>query len=246
MTAGGRVGPHPWTLVHLETVGSTNDYVKAFAGVLADRTAVYADTQSTGRGRDGRVWASPPGGLYASLLLKPPPSPEHASRLSLLAAGLLCDMLEGAGARALVKWPNDILVENRKIAGLLPEYGTHPAPWYVLGLGMNLATVPRLPDARGLEPTSLASYGTPPEPAAVLLDLLSRLDSAWPDRTADPLAGRIPSLTARLWQLGGMVRLARGGETVTGTLVGIGDDGSVRIATLGGTRSFESGELRPL
>ncbi|NLI01833.1 MAG: biotin--[acetyl-CoA-carboxylase] ligase, partial [Candidatus Fermentibacter daniensis] len=82
-----------WVVIELESVGSTNDYLKERLHGLHDRTVVTARRQTAGRGRLGRTWASPPGGLYASLLLKPPPVPELAQRVSLLAAGILCGIM---------------------------------------------------------------------------------------------------------------------------------------------------------
>ncbi len=239
-------GIPPWSILHLESVSSTSDYLRDNLIRLGSRTVVYADRQTSGRGRHGRRWASPEGGLYASLLLKPPPPVELAPRVSLLVADLICDLLREVGTTAHIKWPNDVLVENRKIAGILPEYGSHPEPWFIIGFGMNTGPLPVVEDGRGLEPTSWMSFSNPPDTFSLLAEILWLIDSAWPDHSRDPLAPRLESINSRLWSRGAIVRLTRGVETATGTMTGVTPEGHLRLTTINGTKVFDSGELRPL
>src|SRR5262245_25019804 len=133
------------------TIGSTNDVAIALAGNGDyEGAVVIADAQTAGRGRRGRVWLSPPGaGLYVSVLLAPARasrSPDRATALLTLAAGVaIAEAVERVtGLAAAIKWPNDLLVGKRKLAGILAEgvASQTPAPsvhTVVLGYGLNVS-----------------------------------------------------------------------------------------------------------
>jgi BirA family biotin operon repressor/biotin-[acetyl-CoA-carboxylase] ligase len=118
--------------LHLRATTSTNDRARALAqGGAPHGTLVTADEQHAGRGRQGRTWSAPPRrALLLSLVLRDPPT------LLPLAAALA--VAEIAGAVAQIKWPNDVLVEGRKVAGILAEGRPHEG-WAVLGIGVNVA-----------------------------------------------------------------------------------------------------------
>jgi biotin-(acetyl-CoA carboxylase) ligase len=116
----------------------------------------------------------------------------------------------------------------------------------IAGLGMNVAHLPGIPDSRGLPPGHWGGFAQPPLPVEILRNLLERLDAAWPDRNMDPIGQRLESIGSRLWCRGQLVRIVRGPETATGTVTGIDQEGHLLIVTSSGTRSFDSGELRPV
>jgi BirA family transcriptional regulator, biotin operon repressor / biotin---[acetyl-CoA-carboxylase] ligase len=122
--------------LHLRSTDSTNERARALAAQgAAHGTLVTADEQTAGRGRQGRTWTAPPGrALLMSLILRDPPR-----LLPLLAAVAVSDVVEHAGSAALVKWPNDVLLaDRRKVAGILVE-GRPQERWAVLGVGLNVA-----------------------------------------------------------------------------------------------------------
>lgn len=140
--------PPAYRLVALDTVDSTNEEGKRLArGGAPDKTMVWAARQTAGRGRGGRVWSSPPGNLYLSLVLRPACPAARAVELGFVAAVAL-----GAALRAeagdlpfAFKWPNDVLLRGRKLAGILIEADGGPTPvldWLVLGVGVNLESHP--------------------------------------------------------------------------------------------------------
>lgn len=123
----------------LETVDSTNRYGMDHAQELEDFTLVTADSQTAGRGRQGRLWVSPPqSNLYATWVLKNWPYPAYqATWLASLA--LLAAIREIVpSVKAWIKWPNDLMVGNRKLAGLLAECRAMPGQFPVIALGMGL------------------------------------------------------------------------------------------------------------
>src|SRR3954451_4480696 len=130
---------------HHETIGSTNYRAREFAGQGArEGTLVTADEQTAGRGRQGRSWATPPGtALAASVVLT-----EFDDLLPLRAGLAVADV---AGSGALVKWPTDVWIGGRKVAGILAESRSDPR-WAVLGIGVNVAV-----DVDALPPDAAAA-----------------------------------------------------------------------------------------
>ncbi len=128
---------------YFDTVDSTNDICarKAREGAL-EGTLVVAEGQTRGRGRSGRIWYSPIGSnLYLSLLLRPNKSMLEAQRLTMMASVALADTIRSlTGAEALIKWPNDIFISSRKVAGILVEAESQGErlEWMVLGIGINV------------------------------------------------------------------------------------------------------------
>src|SRR5438874_277247 len=159
------VAPHgPYAA--LDVVGrtaSTNaDLVLAADSGALDRTVLIAETQTAGRGRRERTWVSPPGaGLYLSVLLATGEDVAFTrlGTLSLLAGVAVARTAERAGVRATLKWPNDVLAGDAKLAGILSEVSQNRA--VVVGIGLNVTELPESvpPGAGGLRPTSLAEQG---------------------------------------------------------------------------------------
>jgi BirA family biotin operon repressor/biotin-[acetyl-CoA-carboxylase] ligase len=132
----------PAVYVHQET-DSTNLQAKILAGQgAAEGTVVVADTQTHGRGRRGRTWFSPSGrNIYTSMILRPAMAPSQAPQITLMAAVAVAKTLRrSVGIAARIKWPNDILVKGKKIAGILNEISTEMdvVDYVVTGLGINV------------------------------------------------------------------------------------------------------------
>ncbi len=140
--------PSFFTLVALDRIDSTNEeaHRRVKAGA-PEGTLVWAREQSSGRGRRGRSWSSPPGNLYLSLLLRPAVPPAEAAQLGFVAALALAETLSAclpAERQVRCKWPNDLLVDGAKVAGILPEAEAagRTVEALVLGIGVNLASHP--------------------------------------------------------------------------------------------------------
>jgi BirA family transcriptional regulator, biotin operon repressor / biotin---[acetyl-CoA-carboxylase] ligase len=213
--------------VHHRAIESTN----ALARQLAERGAphgalVTASEQTAGRGRQGRSWTAVPGrALLCSLVFRKPP------RLLPLAAGVA--VVEEVGEGALLKWPNDVLLEGRKVAGILVE-GRPQEQWAVLGIGLNVA----MKDSDFSEELRERAAGlgraeTDIEPTlARLLDRLEGWINAPPERV-------LAALREHDALLGNHVRW-HGGE---GRAAGIDDEGRLLVAVDGGEVALESGEV---
>lgn len=200
------------SLTLLDEVGSTNDEALALGRCgAAHGTAVAARSQTAGRGRRGHAWASPPGNLYLSIVLRPRVSP---TRLAGLAGACGLGALHVSN-EALLKWPNDLYARGRKLAGVLVEAARDDSgePFAVCGVGVNVARAPR-----GLDAVSLAELGCAPSLPYLAETLrggiVSQVD-AWAAAAGDrPLDGIRDAYLARLAWLGETVRVlaARDGE----------------------------------
>ncbi|MDE3134835.1 MAG: biotin--[acetyl-CoA-carboxylase] ligase [Acidobacteriota bacterium] len=171
--------------VHLRTTGSTNAVARELAARGAPHgTLVTADEQTAGRGRQGRGWNAPPGAsLLCSWVIREP------GPLLSLAAGVA--VAELAGAEASVKWPNDVLIDNRKLSGILVE-GRPQEHWAVLGIGINVATaLEQLPAELRDRAATLALAPADREPTlARLRDSLERWLSATDDEVLQAVRAR--------------------------------------------------------
>ncbi len=218
-----RVGRH---VICFDEVASTNDVALDAAGQGgADGLAVLAEAQTAGRGRLGRRWLSPPGAniLLSTLLLDSPPDQPPAEGLTIAAGLAVCEAIETSGATdAEVKWPNDVLVDGRKVAGVLIETrrtaGERAA---AVGIGVNVNAAP--PAERVDAPaTCLADVlGSPVERVDVACELLGRLDG-WVARLA---AGQTDLLhrrfVARCRMIGRRVTVAVGPHRYTGRVLDV-------------------------
>jgi len=229
--------PSPYTLVELESIDSTNAEAKRLAEEGApDCTIVWAKRQTAGRGRRGREWVSAPGNLYFSILLRLPYPMEAMTQLGFVAANALADAIQVAAPRGTlvqVKWPNDVLVEGHKIAGILmegePDMDSGAFKWLVLGIGVNVSSHPALDD--GAYPaTSLAAQGATGEglDVAPLLDTLAKRFLAglatWRNLGFGPIRRH---WLARAKGIGGPVTVRLPNETLEGVFGALDENGAL-------------------
>jgi BirA family biotin operon repressor/biotin-[acetyl-CoA-carboxylase] ligase len=215
---------------HLRSVGSTSDRARELAEAGAPHgTLVTADEQTAGRGRHGRSWVTPPGvAVAASLVLR-----EWDDLLSLRAGLAVADV---AGPDAQVKWPNDVWLAGRKVAGVLVET-RNGSEWAVLGIGVNVAL-----DPATLPPEVAAIAGTLGRPPEAVEPTLAELLGALERRLAQPAADALADLRARDALLGRRLRYA-GGD---GVGAGIDASGALLVETPGGTVAVVTGEVVPV
>ena len=214
--------------VHLRRVGSTNEHARELAGGGAPHgTLVTAAEQTSGRGRQGRTWTAPAGrALLMSLVLR------SWAELLPLAAGLaVADVVAGD---ARVKWPNDVLLGGRKVAGVLVE-GRPNEGWMVLGIGLNVAVAPDdLPtELRG---TATGMGLEPSDVELVLARLLATLERRLGEKAQDTVA----ALRERDALAGREVNWADG----SGRADGIDESGGLRVVLPDGSRrTLAAGEV---
>ena len=220
--------------IHFPYTGSTNDDLKELAQKGAhEGTVIRADAQTLGRGRRSRVWSSPPGNLYMSILLRPQGPTDMITQLSFVSALAVASGLETLlpPPHSLhLKWPNDILYQGKKIGGILIEsqnHGTQNVDWVVVGIGINLISHPEgttYPATNLLAEIHLSL--NPDRVMNTLLNALDHLYTQWQTEGFDAICQR---WCARAYGLGQEIKIVSENETITGTYLGIDTQGSLKI-----------------
>ncbi len=223
--------------IALQECVSTNDEAARLARAGAVHgTIVVADAQTGGRGRMGRVWTSPPGGnLYLSCVLRPPLALPQTPALALAIGIAVCDAVRSVGAEATLKWPNDILVGGRKVAGILLEAQSQGSRLesLIAGIGVNLSA-PLPPELADIGTTLLAGVPTANHAAvarAQFLPVLLASIEQWVDRYVAVGVG----VVVDAWNQRMMRDLIVRAGAITGTALGVDIDGNLRLRDAAGT-----------
>ena len=229
-----------------DTLGSTNAEALALARA-GERGPLWitALTQSAGRGRRGSTWVSPPGNLYASLLLSEPSSEALAPQLSFVAAlalhDALCDCAPRLGPLFKLKWPNDVLMGADKLAGILIEGESEPVFAVVIGFGANCASHP---PGTAFPSTDLLKSGAVVAPdvllAALSAAMLRRL-TQWQGGAG--FAGVRTDWLARAAGLGEEIRVRLPERETRGRFRGLDEAGRLQVEQPGGLTTVTAGEV---
>ncbi len=242
----------PWRAVEVAAESPSTNADLAARAAAGERPGLVlvAEHQSAGRGRLDRVWVTPPrAALTFSALVRPRAvAPERWPWLPLLTGVAVADGVRRAtGLEAAVKWPNDVLVGDRKLAGILVQRVEQPdGPAAVLGVGVNVSSSAEELPVRTA--TSLVLEGVPaPDRTALLLAVLASLGEAytsWSDAHGDPEAGLSAAYDAVCTTLGrDVLVLLPEGEEVRGRATGIDPGGRLRVVTGSGERVLGAGDV---
>ena len=252
-----------------EEIGSTQERARALAhGGAPHGTLIVSRVQKSGRGRLGRRWGSPPGGLWMSLVLRPEIPGRFAPRITQAAAVGIAKALWGFGVEARIKWPNDLLIikpkesEGRKICGILAESGSGNVPlakepvgldtgerrpdFVVLGVGVNANLDPEdlgVHD-RGVAATLRSELGCDVDLAELLGALLSNLDAEL--QRIEDFAIILDDWRALNCTLGRLVRVTRFGEVLEARAADLTPEGALLLETTGGILELFEGEVEHL
>ena len=202
------------------------------AAGASEGTVVTATHQSAGRGRRGREWLDAPGeSLLMSIVLRPRIPPNLAPQLSLVAAVAVVDALKAAGVTATIRWPNDVMVGERKICGMLPEAVTAregTLEHVILGIGLNVNQRDFPAPIRELATSARIETGRAHAVEEVLEVLLAGLDGWYGRFLEDGLVALLPAWLGRAQGIGRRARAADGRE---GVAVGLAADGALLLRT---------------
>lgn len=229
-------------LLHLEEVDSTNTYLKKQQAAFPHGTVVYADRQTAGRGRYDRTWVSKDGGLYFSVLLKPPQNP-FLSNLTQLMALSICYALEELDLQPTLKWPNDVQVNGRKISGILSEAVFDQTAFQALVLGVGINLCQEGLEQVGQPATSLKQLGVCVKREALLHSVLQFFWQGYPALCKKGFETIHPAYTKRFAALGKEVSVKDGEETIFGTAQGVSPRGTLLLRTAQGLKEIYIGDL---
>lgn len=224
-----------------DRIGSTNDEAKRLAHENARAgTVVCADEQTAGRGRQARSWYSPPGNLYLSVLLRPEAAAVRLPELAFVTALAVADAADAllpAAVRATLKWPNDVLVNGAKVAGILLEQVDTAL---VIGIGLNILHAP--PHA-SYQVTTLAANGglaTVDGTRTILLNRLAKRLDGWEQGGFAPVRA---AWLARAHPVGTKLRIVLQGRSLSGQFAGLDEDGALLLDTPDGRSRIVAGDV---
>jgi len=241
------VWPRLGDLLWVECTGgpqtrSTNDDAKRLAQAGAgEGTIVIAGRQSGGRGRFGRTWASPEGGVYASVVLRPPLAPSELAPVALVVAVGVARGLAGLGCEVGLKWPNDVLLGGRKLAGILVETAAEVdcVEWVVAGIGVNVAGAAYADGACVRDAVPEAAIA---DVAAAVLDAVAGAYRVFCSGGFAAVREEYLAL-GTLWGRQVLVHDSLGRRVADGVAQGVDDAGALLISGDSGTLAVMAGEV---
>lgn len=240
----------PGRIVCFPSVDSTNEEAKRKA-VLGERdgTLFVADNQTAGKGRRGRVWSSPEGkDIFCTILLRPEIPPDRASMLTLVAALSAAAAAEThSGELCQIKWPNDVLLHERKICGILTEMGLEmdEISYVVIGVGLNVNREDFPEELSGMATSLFRETGEKTVRAALLADVIKEFSLRYSRFLKEQsFASFKEEYEERLVNIGREVRLIRRGQELVRRAVGIDEEGGLLVQNAEGeTECVVSGEV---
>ncbi len=244
--------PWPAPIEHLAVASSTNDILKERARAGAPEwSVVLADVQTAGRGRHGHAWGSAAGNLHLSVLVRPRGDAATWGRLPLLAGLAVAEAVAASGVDPALKWPNDVWVAGRKVAGVLVDSVSAGVVLEsaVIGVGVNVATVPEALDADARAGAAcLADFVAAPDVVEVAAEVLARM-RVWYHRLAAGGGGEMMAAwraRALPWW-GRHVEARSGDEVLRGRAIDVHESGALILLRDDGTTSLlHAGEVREL
>jgi BirA family transcriptional regulator, biotin operon repressor / biotin---[acetyl-CoA-carboxylase] ligase len=234
---------------YFKEVDSTNDVAKYLAENGAEEgTVVVAEIQNRGKGRRGKTWISPPGGVWMSIILRPDIPPSKAPQLTLVTGVAVAETLKKELKLDVgIKWPNDILIGNKKVCGILTEVNAsiNKVNYVIVGIGIDMnVDVPLLPPDLQKGATSLKNeLDTEINGAILVQKFLLNLEKLYSQFTADKFPDILNEWRFLSKTIGSKVEVRTRGKTIRGDAVGINKDG-ILILELddGSLRKIISGE----
>lgn len=218
-----------FSIRHYDTIGSTNDELRRLAAEGAvDGTVVHADKQTQGRGRMARNWFSPPGNLYMSILLRSGLPPDRSSELAFLAAVAVAETVRSllpAKVGVALKWPNDVLAGEAKIAGILLEQADDAV---IIGVGLNILEAPPSGAYRTATIAGLGGIATVDGARDKLLERYRRLKDFWLEQGFEPVRQAWLALSH---PIGAAIKFTGADGPITGRFAGLDVDGALLLET---------------
>jgi BirA family biotin operon repressor/biotin-[acetyl-CoA-carboxylase] ligase len=230
---------------YFETVDSTNDMAKKMGVKAEEGAVVIAEVQECGRGRKGDRWASPKGGIWLSLILKPGILPVHAPRLTLMAGVAVARTIRQFDADASIKWPNDVLIDGKKVCGILTEMDAEVdhIGFVVIGIGINAnLSVDELPEELRPGSTSLSSItGENINRAVFVQALLRSLEAEYLRFKVEGFSNILKDWISLSDTIGRQVEVITPLKIIAGKATGVTAEGALIVETPEGMQEVMAG-----
>ncbi len=229
-------------IFRFDELDSTNTYAKRNCSLLTDRTVIWARRQTAGRGRLNRTWLSQEGGLYFSVVLKPQKT-DFLANLTQLMALSACKSIQSLGVPAHLKWPNDVLINDKKLCGILSEAVTVQNKFeaLVLGVGVNV----RQQDLShiGQPAVSLAELGTNTEEEIILRQILDCFFASYETVLLNGFSVIRTDYLKGFPYIGKEVEIRHGINPARGTVQTISPNGELVLQTAAGQAIISIGDM---
>jgi len=240
-------------ILFFETVSSTNTVALELAEKATEGTVVLADSQDKGRGRLGRTWISPSGvNIYMSIILRPQIKPKDGSLITIMSAVACAEAIRNVtGVKITTKWPNDLMINNKKVGGILTELKTQQQKITsaIVGIGINVnIDVREFPEEMKQTATSLkneagVSYSREP----IVAEILNEMDRWYKTLTTLEKEAILQAWKNLTSTLGRKVMIITPQETLTGTAEAIDNEGMLIVRLPSGkSKRINSGDLKIL
>lgn len=214
---------------------STNTIAREIANSVDEGTLVIAESQTGGRGRLGRKWISPEGGIWFSVILKPKMQPQYASRITFLAGVCVARAMRNYGLAAKIKWPNDILINGKKVCGILTEIGAEmdSINYLIVGIGIDAnVDISYFPDEIRDTSTSLKyELGREIDRIEFVQKLLLELETTYLKFQKDGFPPILEEWRNMSATIGEWVKITTGTRTIYGEAIGVDTQGALIIET---------------
>ncbi|MFT9496412.1 biotin--[acetyl-CoA-carboxylase] ligase [Anaerosolibacter sp.] len=224
-------------IVHYDTIDSTNNMAKRIAGEGGDEgVVVISEEQTGGRGRLGRQWMSPKGtGIWMSLILRPSIAPAEAAKITQIAAAAVASAIRYVtGCEAGIKWPNDIILQKKKVCGILTEMGAelNSVNYIVVGIGINanvdVALFPE--DIKKIATSIKACVGNSISRKELVLQILKEFEALYLDFIHTKSIGKsVDICRAHSVTLGNMVKIINRDQTIIAEAIDLTEEGELLI-----------------
>ncbi|MEE1218705.1 MAG: biotin--[acetyl-CoA-carboxylase] ligase [Ruminococcus sp.] len=235
-------------LIVLDSVDSTNDYIKSLADEFDNGTIVVAREQSAGKGRLGRKWITKKDDCLAfSILLKPQIAPDKVTAITPLAGLAVCKAVRDfTGLDCMIKWPNDVIIGSKKLCGILTELSMsfNTIRYIVLGVGLNISQTD-FPAEISEKATSLfLESGKSFDKNKLFATIINYIEAELKENNFELSGKAIEEYTSMCATIGRTVYFSRGTEKLSGEAVAINDNSELLVMLLDGTiQTVNSGEV---
>ena len=229
-------------ILRFDTLDSTNAYAKRNCSLMQDQTVIVAKTQTAGRGRLQRSWLSEPGGLYFSVVLKPTQI-DFLPNLTQLMALAVCRTLCVSEVPAQLKWPNDVLVENQKICGILSEAVTSANGFEALVLGVGINVGQKDLSRAGQPAVSLSMLGVQKTEEEILNKVLEHFFAQYETVLQNGFSAIRTAYLTHFPYIGKQVKIQNGPVPAQGTVETISPDGKLVLNTSAGQTIISIGDM---
>lgn len=214
---------------------STNIIAREIAGSVEEGTVVIAESQTGGRGRMGRKWLSPEGGIWLSIILKPRIQPLFAPRVTLLAGISVAKTIRSYGLQAKIKWPNDVLIKGKKVCGTLTEIGAEidQIDYVIVGIGIDAnVDIESFPEEIRESSTSLKKeLGSPVNRVEFVQRLLEEFEAIYLKFQKDGFPSILEEWRNLSATIGERVKITTQRRTIYGEAIGVDNEGALILET---------------